>query len=140
MRSQKSSKIVHSGAQEVTDRNYWINRGTEETVKMADQMLGIINEFEPGYQLKYNKFYIGLVKDGQPTVFVALRPRKNTLNVDLRIPFSEDVQKQVADHDLDDIGYDKRWNTFRVRLSKSDIGTKREFLKELLIKAWENAR
>lgn len=125
---------------EITDRNYWIGHGTQETVRMADQVLAIINEFAPGYQLKYNKFYIGLVKDGQPTVFVALRPRKVALNIDIRIPFSEEIQKQVVEHDLDDIGYDKRWNTFRFRLAKNDISTKHELLKELLMKSWENAK
>jgi len=125
---------------EITDRNYWINRGTEETVKMADQMLTVINEFVPGYQLNYTKFYIGLVKDGQPNNFVAFRPRKNALNADIRIPFSEEIQKEVVKNNFDDIGYDKRFNCFRFRLSKNDINTKRDFLKELLFKAYENSK
>ena len=52
--------------QEETNRDYWLKRGTEATVKMSDQILEIINGFKSGYVLKYNKFYIGLAKDGQP--------------------------------------------------------------------------
>jgi hypothetical protein len=29
-------------------------------------LLGIAREFDPSLELKYNKFYIGLSKDGQP--------------------------------------------------------------------------
>jgi len=50
----------------VTDRNYWLSRGTENTVKLADEMLALVNEFAPDYEFKYNKFYIGLAKDGRP--------------------------------------------------------------------------
>ena len=44
---------------DVTDREYWLKRGSNETVKMADETLEIIHEFEKGIELKYNKFYIG---------------------------------------------------------------------------------
>ena len=43
---------------EVTDRDYWLKRGSQDTVKMADDMLDIIKSFTTGFELKYNKFYI----------------------------------------------------------------------------------
>ncbi len=47
---------------------------------MVDQLLGIVHEFEPALELKYNKFYIGLAKDGrQPQNFVVFRPGKKFL-------------------------------------------------------------
>lgn len=45
---------------EVTDRNYWIERGTNKTVSIADEGLKLIQEINPNYELKYNKFYIGV--------------------------------------------------------------------------------
>ena len=41
---------------EVTDRGYWLKRGTKITVVMTDKMLEIINSFTNGYELKYNKY------------------------------------------------------------------------------------
>ena len=34
--------------QEVTDRNYWLSRGTKTTVAMADEMLEIVNSINDG--------------------------------------------------------------------------------------------
>ena len=47
-------------AMEVTDRNYWLKRGTEKTVGMVDDLFTIIKQFASNIELKYNKFYIGL--------------------------------------------------------------------------------
>jgi predicted transport protein len=120
---------------EPTDRNYWINRGSESTVKMADSILEIINEFASGYELKYNKFYIGLSKAGQANNFASFRPRKNTLNIEIKLPYSEDVQKIIEDNELNDMGYLKRWGLYRLRL---DVKIKKEILKDLLSRAYEN--
>jgi len=36
----------------VTDRNYWLSRGTKNIVKLADEMLTLVNEFAPDYEFK----------------------------------------------------------------------------------------
>ncbi|MDP3697115.1 MAG: hypothetical protein Q8R55_03720 [Candidatus Taylorbacteria bacterium] len=122
----------------VTDRNYWVERGTDKTVKMADDLLSIINEFAPGYELKYNKFYIGLAKDGQANNFAVFRPRKSGINLEFKLPYSEEIQKKIVDNELDDIGYLKRWGVYRLRLGDKELIHKKELLKELLLLAYEN--
>lgn len=123
---------------DITDRNYWINRGSKETVEMADNLLEIIKEFVSNVELKYNKFYIGLAKDGQPFNFAIFRPRKNSLNLEIKLPFAEDIQQEIENQGLDDMGYLKRWNIYRLRLSKDDIESKKDFIKNLFIMANEN--
>lgn len=123
---------------EVTDRTYWINRGSEKTVKMADSLLSIINEFSSGYELKYNKFYIGLGKDGVANNFSVFRPRRSTLNIEIKLPYSEEVQKAIEDNELNDMGYLKRWGIYRLRLEEEDVEKKKEILKDLLSRAYEN--
>jgi hypothetical protein len=126
---------------EITDRNYWINnRGSEKTLKMTDQLLDIINEFSNGYELNYTKFYIGLIKDGKPNNFSVFRPRRGSLSIEIKLPFSEEIQKMIKDNELDDMGYLKRWGVFRLRLNKDDISEKRDILKGLLKKAYENSK
>jgi hypothetical protein len=125
---------------ETTDRNYWVNRGSEETVKMADTLLALINDFSTGYELKYNKFYIGLAKDGQPNNFVVFRPRRNNITLEIRLPYFEETQKLIEENELDDMGYLKKWGVYRLRLNKEDIKSKSEFLKDLFSQAYTNSK
>lgn len=124
--------------QEETNRDYWLKRGTETTVKMADQILEIINSFNPGYVLKYNKFYIGLAKDGQPNNFAIFRPKKSFTRIELKLPKSPDIDEIIEKNELDEMGYDSRWGNYRIRLEKGDIKKHEELLKDLLIKAEDN--
>ncbi len=124
--------------QEATDRDYWLKRGTQATVKMADEMLTIINSFKPGYELKYNKFYIGLAKDGQPNNFAIFRPKKNYMRLELKLPKSDEVDLIIENNDLDEMGYDNRWGNYRIRLNKGEISKKEEIIKTLLEKAEKN--
>ena len=118
--------------QEVADRSYWEKRGTKSTVAMADELLNLINEFDPNLDLKYNKFYIGLVKDGQANNFAIFRPQKNGLRLEVRIKRSEDLEERLDEAGLDLMDYDSKWGRYRIRLSKKDLKEKEEILKELL--------
>lgn len=125
---------------EITDRNYWLNRGTEKTVGMADKLLALINEFSGGYEMKYNKFYIGLAKDGQPNNFAVFRPQKIALAAEIRLPYSEEIKNKIAESGLDDMGYGTRFGYFRLRLSEDDLENKKTVIKELLLQAYENSK
>lgn len=126
--------------QEETNRDYWLKKGTDATVKMADDILNLINEFKPGYTLKYNKFYIGLAKNGQPNNFAIFRPKKSFTRIEIKLPKSSEVDELIELNGLDEMGYDKRWGNYRIRLDKGDIKKHQEVLKELLVKAEENYR
>ncbi|ABQ30015.1 hypothetical protein Acry_0796 [Acidiphilium cryptum JF-5] len=75
-----------------TDRAYWEKRATKATVALVDQMQEILRGFDPSLNLKYNKFYIGLEKDGQPYNFVTFRPKKRLFDVSSGM---EDVEHGV---------------------------------------------
>jgi hypothetical protein len=61
-----------------TDRAYWEKRGTKATVQLADDLLGIARECDPSLELRYNKFYIGLSRGGQPFNFSVFKPQKKS--------------------------------------------------------------
>lgn len=125
---------------EITDRNYWINQGSEATVGMANEMLGLISRVQQGLELKYTKFYIGLSDDGTANNFVIFRPRKKHLNVEIRLPFSKEIQDKIDNAGIDDIGYQKRWGNYRLRLEKGDIAKHEGILAELVALAQQNSR
>jgi hypothetical protein len=126
------------GETEATDREYWIKKGSKETVAMADQVLEIIQSFEPDLKLKYNKFYIGLAKNGQPRNFAVVRAKKDFLRLEFKLPESDEIQQILDDAGLDVMEYDKRWGSYRIRISKKDLTENRDVLATLLKMASEN--
>jgi hypothetical protein len=108
--------------QEPTDRTYWESRGSKKTVAMADEILEMAKVHDPGLQLKYNKFYIGVAKDGQPCNFVVFRPKKTFLRFEARLENSPETQERLESAGLDVMDYDSRWGYYRIRLQQSDIG------------------
>jgi hypothetical protein len=120
---------------EVTDRAYWEKRGTKETVGMADSLLESIRTFAPDVDFKYNKFYIGLAKDGQPTNFAIFRPQKSSLRVEPDLDKSDEIEEKLAEAGLDVMEY--RGGRYRIQLAKGDIKKHSEVLTEILQRAYE---
>ena len=120
---------------EVTDRSYWEKRGSIETVRMADEVLKIVKTFGPEFELKYNKFYIGIAKNGRPHNFVIFRAQKRTLRIEPRLERSDEIETKLDEAGLDVMDYNGRDGRYRIRLSKGDIGKCAELLTELLAQA-----
>jgi hypothetical protein len=78
-----------------TDRAYWEKRGSKATVGLADQLLVVLKDLDPSLELKYNKFYIGLSKNGQPYNFITFRPRKNQLHFEIKLPQSDELDGKI---------------------------------------------
>ena len=92
-----------------TDRAYWEKRGSKATLQLADELLGIAREIDPSLELKYNKFYVGLSKDGQPFNFVLFRPRKSTINVEAKLDETEEMDAKIEQAGIEALDYDARW-------------------------------
>jgi predicted transport protein len=120
-----------------TDRAYWEKRATKGTVTLADDLLGIVRQFDPSLELKYNKFYIGLSRDGQPYNFVTFRPKKSHLNLDVKLPQTEEFDAKIEEAGIETLEYNKRWSTYRLRLTKEQVKSKVDLLRELMQLAYE---
>jgi hypothetical protein len=125
--------------QAVTDRAYWEVRASKQTLALTDEMLSIVKALAPEMDFKYNKFYIGLAKDGRPNNFVIFRPKKDWLRLEIRLDRSDEMQGQLEQSGLDVMDYDARWGRYRIRLSKGDITKHKEVLVSLLTKAYGGA-
>jgi hypothetical protein len=58
--------------------------------RLVDRMVEIVRGLDPLLEAKYNKFYIGLAKQGQPSNFVIFKSKKDWLRVEVRLPNSDD--------------------------------------------------
>ena len=122
--------------QAVTDRSYWEARSSKHTLAMADEMLQVVRGLDPELELKYNKFYIGLAKGGQPNNFAIFRPKKDWLRLEVRLDRSDETQAQLDGSSLDVMDYDARWGRYRIRLAKGDTTRHKDFLAMLMEKAF----
>lgn len=124
---------------EVTDRAYWEKRGTKATLTMADELFEVVRSLDPDLELKYNKFYIGLARDGRPNNFVSFTPQKNALRVEVRLQKSDEVEALVEQSGLDVMDYDNRWGQYRLRLQKGDLKTSADVLRQLFEAAYKES-
>lgn len=114
------------------DRAYWEGKASKPTLTLVDQCLKMIHELDPSVDLKYNKHYIGLGRDGLPHNFVSFRPKKATLTIEFKIPQSDDVDGLIEEAGLDKLEYSARWSLYRLRLSATDLKTKADVLAVLI--------
>ena len=102
---------------------------------MTDKMLEMAHQLDASLELKYNKFYIGLARQGQPSNFVTFRPQKESLRVEVRLPKSDDVRSELDASGLDVMDYDARWGRHRIRLAAGDETKHAAFLQDAVHKS-----
>ena len=122
---------------EPTDRAYWESRAAVKTVQMADQVLELCKDFSTQIQLNYNKHYIGFQVAGKSCNFALSRPKKNALNLSIHLPQSEQIDQELDQRGLALLQYEKRWGSYRIRLSIGDISKHEVLLKSLLKQAYD---
>lgn len=122
---------------ELTNREYWLKRASESTVKIADEALEIINSFKPGVSFNYTKFYIGLTENGQVNNFATFRPKKNYTWLLFKLPQSTE-NDTILEKEFDEISYEPRDSGYWVRLNKGDVKKHEESLKKFLEMAETN--
>jgi len=83
-------------------------------------------------ELKYNKHYIGLGKDGAAFNFVRFRPKKSTITLEIKLPQTDDVTAKIEQAGLDALEYNARWEWYRLRLTAPDVKGKAEVLRDLM--------
>jgi predicted transport protein len=120
-----------------TDRAYWEKQGTKATVQLADQLLSMVREIDASLELKYNKFYIGLWRSGQPFNFVIFRPKKKHIRVEIRLPRTEEVDAKVEQSGIEVLDYDETYQSYRLSVVADDLIKHRDLLMELLRAAYQ---
>ncbi len=120
------------------DRSYWEQKGSKKSLEIVDNLFELIKHFAPEFYLKYNKYYIGLAKDGISKKFVSFIPRKNAVILEIKYPKTDEFTEKLENSDLDLLTYNNYFKSYRVRIKKPDIETNRDLLLELMQKAYEN--
>lgn len=118
---------------EITDRNYWETRSTPKIMKQVDEIFKGFGKLVDGYELKYNKFYIGVSRDGLVKNFIEFKPKKSFLYLIFKgIEDSEKI-KNIEDAGLE-ISYETRWKEYKIRLNSIEEYRRNKNLFDILIK------
>ena len=99
---------------EPADRSHWAKRSTPEVMKVVDQIHKLVEQQDPGVELKYNKHYIGLVKNGSVNNYVSIVPRKKKVNVHFRIRRLDEITDMIDNAGIGTLPYDKVFNNYRI--------------------------
>jgi len=91
----------------------------------------------PNLEPSYNKFYVGVQKDGEPFNFFVVRPKKAFARLELKIQRSDEVDRIISDSGLDEMDYDERWGYYRLRISREDLAGKKGQIEQLMKLAFE---
>jgi predicted transport protein len=119
------------------DRSYWEEKASKATLAIVDDVLEIAKQFDPKLELKYNKPYIGLERDGAAFNFVQFRPKKSTVTLEISLPQTDDVNAKIEQAGLDTLEYNARFGRYKLRLQADHVKNKAEVLRELIRLAYE---
>lgn len=122
---------------EVTDRAYWEKRASKATLSMTDELSLYLKELDKDIDLKYNKFYIGLARNGQPSNFVVFRPKREWLRLELGLDRTDELTQRLEEAGLDVMEYDAKWGKYRLRLTEGDLSKHKPLVQELMKEAYQ---
>lgn len=122
---------------ETADRDYWEKKATKKTLKLTDKIFEKLNGITAGYNLKYNKYYIGLEQNSMANNFITFKPRKTTVIVNFKVEKTEELDAILENSDIDMLSYENQWKQYRFRLTEKDLNSESsiEIIKQFAEKA-----
>lgn len=122
---------------EPADRNYWEQRSTTKMLKVFDEIFKNLGEIVSNYEVKYNKYYIGLSKSGRARNFVWFKPKKNFIYICTKSNELTEITNDIDKADIE-ISYRPQWREYYIRLRNFEEFKKNKELIEKIIKKSKN--
>ena len=120
---------------EPTDRNY--REKKSKVLKYVDEIYKDVSQYAPGFELKYNKFYIGLSKDGSASNFISFKPKKRFIYLLAKGKENPERNDMLDNSDLDWV-YGNRSRAYRIKINKiDDYRNNKELIDTLIHDAME---
>lgn len=120
-----------------TDRSYWEGKASRKSIAVMDGLFELVRESDPDSELKYNKFYVGLAKDGRANNYVIFRPQKASVVFEAWLPRSDDVDTMLDATEMETSEYHEN---YKIRVRKADLTEKNKDLFRHLIKEAQSLR
>jgi len=127
--------VIEPGGEEeetvapTVDRKYWVDRGYEKSLSIADQCLSILKEVVPSVAFKYNQQFVGLMVGSAVHNFMVFIPKKQFLSMHARIDDPPKWKGLLEEKGVFVTAI--REAKIRFRLTAQDVVDKKDLLKEL---------
>lgn len=118
-------------------RKDWVDKSSENSVSMAEKILAMFNEIDPDFKLNFTKAYIGIAKNGIADNFLIMNPSRRALRVAIRLGELQEVSELIDKAGFDILPYENRFKQYRLNLTKEDLTTRREAIKDLLQRSYD---
>ena len=69
------------------------------TVRLSDTILDYMTDFAPGFEHKYNKYYIGLAQNGRAQNFVTFKPQRKAIRIDVGMLIPPELKAKLEEAD-----------------------------------------
>lgn len=114
-----------------TDRTYWESRTSKKMMEFTDKLFTLLTEINPGIELKYNKYYIGISNGGIATNYCSFTPRKDSVIVSFKVEQTAELTDRLAQADFEKLSYDLQWGQYRIRVRKMPEGDEKKLFTDL---------
>ncbi len=122
-----------------TDRSSWVEGASQQTVELTDAFLEMVNEkSDARYELKYNKYYIGLTDGSRSRNFLHFRPKKKFAHLLAEVSDRDTWVERFEEAGLAATMDGDRY--LRVNVSPRELEKHRLLLSELVHQAVEEFR
>ena len=115
---------------EIRDRSYWEHRSTPTILGIVDSIFNDLSEYVNGCELKYNKYYIGIQKEGISRNFISFTPKKTFLYINTK---GDEDQELI--NTLENAGVEVKYeeSKYRIRINRlEDYQNNKDLIKKLV--------
>ena len=117
---------------------HWEARSSKDSIAAVHSLLEIAQSADKSLELNPTRIYIGLKKSGAPFNFAVFKPKKKHVNLEIKLPKSDDIDKKLDDAGLETLAYNARHRMYKVPLTTDDVRSNRGLLQELLSLAYQD--
>lgn len=118
-----------------SNREYWEGIGSKTSLALVEQLLQMARKREPSVELKYNRFYIGLSRNGRVMNFIRFRPKEDRLVLEVKLPRTPEIEKLIVDAGLEKLSYRQSAGLHWIRLGADDLQQRVAVLQDLIDRA-----
>ena len=107
-------------------------------LKLVDDILGDLGDLVSGFDLKYNKFYIGIAKDGAAKNYISFKPKKQFIYLCIKGREDSNTTDRLDEAGID-YAYESRYKQYRIKIkSFSEYEKNRDLITDLVSTAKEH--
>ena len=119
-----------------TDRAYWESKASPASLKLADKFIELAREKDSSLAPKYNKYYIGLARNGIADNFISLKPKQKWIIFQPKVPSNPELNQRLDEAGLQVMAYERRFNHYKIRLSESELNGHIDLIREIISMAY----